>query len=1064
MTGLGTGGPPDAIPMPPDLSLSYEDIADGEVIGQGGNADVYRVTVERSGREIPVAVKQPRLQGTLDAATAERFVAEADVWRNLANHDHIVGLLDWGSEPLPWLAMEYMDGGTLEATLSEERLPLEQAVWVGLCLCRVLRHAHRHGVAHHGIKPANVLFRETPNSWMVPKISDWGLARLMLTETGSVEGLSPHYAAPEQFDADQYGSPDDRTDIYQVGTLVYELVTGDPPFSGSATAVMQSVLSEKPERPSARADVPAQLDDILGPALEKDPTERYDSVVPLRDALEELFASVRETRAARTSSTEAERETEDDQRQTGGDGTPSTRQSDSAGVDSRPSTEESQQSDQYSYRQNRPPRRTSTGESRQSNASTGESARTGGRTETNESKQSPQHQESEGRSMSVFEALSRRQALVVILVMVVTAGALFVFVGGDGGGGNGIDAGTENTIVNGGENGGGNGGGNGGPAPAAFELDPPTRSVTNSDTINISTTVRNTGRETDSITAELSINGDVVDSDTKNIAGGDSKRFNFNNINVDNANEYTISAGGSSIDGLLTTQPQGEFTLSGAQDVPVREGESAPISVDVENVGDTMGSQLLRLSMEDSSGSEVYQDTRPKRLNAGSTQSVSFTIATSDLGPGEYTYTVSSANDEASGQLTVQEPSNFEVSIDSENLEVTAGEELEVPVTVENTGGQQGTQTVELDAQPLGTDSTQVQLAGGDSTTETLSVGTSNDDDGSYTVTVSTEDGDTDEQEVTVDSVTESDPAKFEVTIDSTNLEVTEGEDLTVEFTVENTGGQQGTQTVRLEVPGLESATSSILVNLGDGTSTEETLTIETSDGDAEDSPYTATVSPEDGTPASTDVRVNPATESEPANFTVDIVGTNAPVVEGGTLSVNATIENTGDESAIQTVTADAGALGNQTTPAVLEGGASTTETLSVGTSSGDAGEYTVTVSTHDDSNTQTVRVNPTQSLEFNSQTLDFGDTVSVEIESPEDASLSVVVTYPNANQEIVAGYDDGVSPGSNSVRLTKTDGIPGKHTAYLIPEDNVSPRIGDPLPDELQSKSIANATATISE
>jgi serine/threonine protein kinase len=151
MDSLGRGGPPTEIPDPGSLTLSYDEIADGEVVGQGGNADVFRVAVRRNRREIPVAVKQPRLQGTLDTDTVDRFVREADVWAELDDHDHIVSLYDWGTEPLPWLAMEYMDRGTLADVPDGVRLPLEQALWVGVCVCRAVHHAHRFGVAHHDL-------------------------------------------------------------------------------------------------------------------------------------------------------------------------------------------------------------------------------------------------------------------------------------------------------------------------------------------------------------------------------------------------------------------------------------------------------------------------------------------------------------------------------------------------------------------------------------------------------------------------------------------------------------------------------------------------------------------------------------------------------------------------------------------------------------------------------------------------------------------------------------------------------------------------------------------------
>jgi halocyanin-like protein len=293
MATLGGGGPPERTPDTPNIHVNYDNSTQATLIGQGGNADVYRITVEHNNSEIPVAVKQPRLQQTLGSEVVDRFVEEAEVWESLDSHNNIVDIVDWNDKPFPWIAMEYMDGGTLEALTADEELPLEQAIWVGLCVTRAVRHAHRHGVVHYDIKPANVLFRQSANGWMVPKVSDWGLARMMLDETNSVAGLSPQYAAPEQFDSDTYGSPDDHTDIYQVGVLLYELTTGTLPFDGAATSVMQSVLTETPAPPSTVADVPPSVDELILPALKKEKADRYDSIIYLRDGLSDLFESLR---------------------------------------------------------------------------------------------------------------------------------------------------------------------------------------------------------------------------------------------------------------------------------------------------------------------------------------------------------------------------------------------------------------------------------------------------------------------------------------------------------------------------------------------------------------------------------------------------------------------------------------------------------------------------------------------------------------------------------------------------------------------------------------------------
>ena len=290
MVTLGENGPPEEVPSTPRFDVAYDEASSGTLIGQGGNADVYKITVERQDQAIPLAIKQPRIQQTLTKDVVERFNEETRVWESLDSHDYIVNIVDADDTPIPWIAMEYMDGGSLRSLISEEQLPFSQAVWVGLCVTRAVRHAHRHGVAHHDIKPANVLFRRSETGWMVPKVSDWGLARMMLEETNSVAGLSPQYAAPEQFDADTFGSPDDQTDIYQLGVLLYELFTGKPPFDGTAAAVMQDVLTEQPDPPSSIAQVPAPVDELIMPALEKSKSDRYDSAVYLRDGLEKLHS------------------------------------------------------------------------------------------------------------------------------------------------------------------------------------------------------------------------------------------------------------------------------------------------------------------------------------------------------------------------------------------------------------------------------------------------------------------------------------------------------------------------------------------------------------------------------------------------------------------------------------------------------------------------------------------------------------------------------------------------------------------------------------------------------
>ena len=275
-----------AVTYPDQYSVTYDDLDKGEAIGSGGNADVYRAAV--AGGELPVAVKEPRISGTLHTDTIDELLTEAETWEKLDDHDHIVDIVDYGSQPLPWIAMEYMDGGPLDDRAGD--LPFDQALWTAIGVTKAVRHAHRRGIAHLDLKPENVLFRSVDDEWDVPKVADWGLSKQLLDHSKSIEGLSPHYAAPEQFD-DDFGVADDMTDIYQLGAVFYELFTGRPPFEGKPAAVMNRVLNEHPTPPSEIADVPPELDDVLLTAMAKDKDDRYEDVLLFRNELQDIYSN-----------------------------------------------------------------------------------------------------------------------------------------------------------------------------------------------------------------------------------------------------------------------------------------------------------------------------------------------------------------------------------------------------------------------------------------------------------------------------------------------------------------------------------------------------------------------------------------------------------------------------------------------------------------------------------------------------------------------------------------------------------------------------------------------------
>lgn len=214
-----------AYSSPPRRDLDDRDIEMGEQLGRGGQAIVTAGRLPDDRPPDRVAIKEPLQPETLAKTAVETFLDEAATWatvdtrerekRRWVDSEFIVGVIDTGDK-LPWIAMEYMDGGDLDARLDEapDGLDRAEALWIGECVCRGVELAHNYGIAHLDLKPANVLFRDTgPSTWNLPKVADWGLARVLAEESGSMEALSVEYAAPEQFEAERFGDPDMLTDV-----------------------------------------------------------------------------------------------------------------------------------------------------------------------------------------------------------------------------------------------------------------------------------------------------------------------------------------------------------------------------------------------------------------------------------------------------------------------------------------------------------------------------------------------------------------------------------------------------------------------------------------------------------------------------------------------------------------------------------------------------------------------------------------------------------------------------------------------------------------------------------
>jgi beta-lactam-binding protein with PASTA domain/tRNA A-37 threonylcarbamoyl transferase component Bud32 len=242
-------------------------------LGTGGMANVYLAEDEVLGRRVAIKILNDRHAG--DDQFVERFRREAKNAASLS-HPNIVSIYDRGeAEGTYYIAMEYLDGRSLkELIVARGPAPIHLAVEYARQILAAIRFAHRHGIVHRDIKPHNVLVDAEGRL----KVTDFGIARAgasQMTEAGSIIGTA-QYLSPEQ----AKGAPVDQTsDLYSVGVVLYELLTGVVPFSGETPVeIAMKHLSTIPPPPSAkRKDVPRDLDLVVMRALAKDPAERYQS-------------------------------------------------------------------------------------------------------------------------------------------------------------------------------------------------------------------------------------------------------------------------------------------------------------------------------------------------------------------------------------------------------------------------------------------------------------------------------------------------------------------------------------------------------------------------------------------------------------------------------------------------------------------------------------------------------------------------------------------------------------------------------------------------------------------
>jgi serine/threonine-protein kinase len=262
-------------------------------IAAGGMGEVYRARDTILGREVAVKILHANLAG--DRGFVDRFRREARA-AALLNHPNIVGVYDWGSsDGTYYMVMEYVPGSNLRSLLREHgRLEPAQVIEILVQVLAALDHAHGHGIVHRDVKPENILIAQDGRL----KVADFGLARAYAESyVSQVEGTvtgTVQYLSPEQI---QGKAADPRTDLYALGVVAFELLTGKAPFTGetSLSIAYQHLSGRVPPPSTVARDVPAAVDAVVQHATEKDPRNRPASA---RAMAEEIVRTAPSTRPA----------------------------------------------------------------------------------------------------------------------------------------------------------------------------------------------------------------------------------------------------------------------------------------------------------------------------------------------------------------------------------------------------------------------------------------------------------------------------------------------------------------------------------------------------------------------------------------------------------------------------------------------------------------------------------------------------------------------------------------------------------------------------------------------
>jgi serine/threonine-protein kinase len=246
-----------------------------KLVARSGMSTLYMATDLRDGSA--VAVKVPHAEMEADAVLAERFRREQEIGLEI-DHPGVVKTFNGEARSRLYMVMEWVEGRLLRAILNERsQLPIERATSFALQICDALDTLHKHGVVHRDLKPENIMVDDADRV----KIIDFGIAmkedarRITFVEMTEMLG-TPDYIAPEQVKGKR---GDQRSDIYSLGVMFYEMLCGEPPYSGpNPLAVMNERLLHDPERArDRRPEISAELNEILERAMEREPRNRYQT-------------------------------------------------------------------------------------------------------------------------------------------------------------------------------------------------------------------------------------------------------------------------------------------------------------------------------------------------------------------------------------------------------------------------------------------------------------------------------------------------------------------------------------------------------------------------------------------------------------------------------------------------------------------------------------------------------------------------------------------------------------------------------------------------------------------